>query len=130
MINRTGLTAIFITTKSDRNLANRYVHWLGNSMFKLVDGVSQTLLLINCILQINSLKRSHTIAEKKPQTNHILSQKSSKRSHTATKMLKKITLSQKRLNKNHILFPKNSKRSHTTTKSSKRSQTTTKRIQI
>jgi hypothetical protein len=36
------------------------------------------LLLINCILQINSLKRSHTIAEKKPQTNHILSQKSSK----------------------------------------------------
>jgi hypothetical protein len=65
MINRTGLTAIFITTKSDRNLANRYVHWLGNSMFKLVDGVSQTLLLINCILQIKSLKRSHTIAEKK-----------------------------------------------------------------
>jgi hypothetical protein len=62
MINRTGLTAIFITTKSDRNLANRYVHWLGNSMFKLVDGISQTLLLINCILQIKSLKRSHTIA--------------------------------------------------------------------
>ena len=79
MINRTGLTAIFITTKSDRNLANRYVHWLGNSMFKLVDGVSQTLLLINCILQIKSLKRSHTITKKL------------KRTHTITQKLKKIT---------------------------------------
>ena len=90
MINRTGLTAIFITTKSDRNLANRYVHWLGNSMFKLVDGISKTLLLINCILQIKSLKRSHTIAKKTSNKSHTITKKL-KRTHTITKKLKKIT---------------------------------------